>query len=232
MLLYPKKPENNLYDYAKILIKAKYPKQAYRLIFRNVEKVSAEQLYFYASIFKDNGYLNWSSFLTTKASHIFKYKLSKQTVLSGFHDSYLKMIKDRTDIPLTILSLIKQESGFDSRALSRANAKGLMQIIDRTARSIDKVKAKDLFNEENNLDIGISYFEALKKDLKKDHLALASYNAGPHRVAAWLKHHDYEDPAAFIDLIPFDETRIYVGSILRNKYYYERKLDTKNKGER
>ena len=224
----PKKPKTILYSYARKMISEKYPKQTYKLIIKNMRSLSPESLYFYGKLFKDNNYLNWASFLATKANHKFKYSLSQETVLLSFFDHHLDSIKERSSDPLTILSLIKQESGFDPKAKSRANAKGLMQIIDPTAKQIDPIKAKDLFNEKNNLEIGVKYFESLKKDLEKEHLALASYNAGPHRVSRWIRHHNYDDPVAFIDLIPFDETRVYVGSILRNKYYYQKKQELKD----
>jgi soluble lytic murein transglycosylase len=51
---------------------------------------------------------------------------------------------------------------------------------------------------------------------------LASYNAGPNRVARWLSWGNFEEPAEFIETIPFDETRNYVISVLRNAQLYRR----------
>ena len=51
--------------------------------------------------------------------------------------------------------------------------------------------------------------------------ALAAYNAGPHRVDAWLANAQYGDVYEFVESIPFTETREYVKSIRRNVSVYQ-----------
>jgi soluble lytic murein transglycosylase len=52
--------------------------------------------------------------------------------------------------------------------------------------------------------------------------ALASYNAGKGRVTQWLQRGEYKDPAEFVESIPFNETRGYVQSVMRNAGIYRR----------
>jgi soluble lytic murein transglycosylase len=51
---------------------------------------------------------------------------------------------------------------------------------------------------------------------------LASYNAGPNRVAEWLTWDNYREPAEFVESIPYAETREYVQAVLRNAEMYRR----------
>ena len=123
-----------------------------------------------------------------------------------------------------VMSLIRQESAFDPRAVSPARAKGLMQIIPHTAKRMQRRGHKKLFDPKSNTKMGVKYLERLAPRFEnKMELVLAAYNAGPRRVQKWLKripHH--ENLLLWIDLIPYLETRDYVVSILRNNYWYER----------
>lgn len=96
---------------------------------------------------------------------------------------YMKMIEQyskqhRMD-PLFIKAVMRAESCFDRRAVSRAGAKGLMQLMPMTAKSLG---VDDRFNAKLNIEAGIRYLSQMKKQFKTDDLALAAYNAGPHNV--------------------------------------------------
>ncbi|MCM2277775.1 MAG: lytic transglycosylase domain-containing protein [Oligoflexia bacterium] len=122
---------------------------------------------------------------------------------------------------LLVLSLIRQESAFNENARSRAGARGLMQIMPATARRIERIPARKLFEPDHNVRIGSKYFSALLQRYEGDtELALAAYNAGPLRVDQWLKRYPIENRLLFLDLIPFKETREYVSSIGRNYFWY------------
>jgi soluble lytic murein transglycosylase len=129
----------------------------------------------------------------------------------------------RLDVDRTlILSLIRQESAFNSQARSPAGALGLMQIMPMTARRIAQIRRpSELLKPTVNLRVGSKYFSHLLRNYGGDsELALAAYNAGPHRVDAWLKRYPVKDRILFLDLIPFKETREYVASIARNYFWY------------
>jgi hypothetical protein len=105
--------------------------------------------------------------------------------------------------PALIRAVIKAESDFDPRAVSRAGAIGLMQLMPQTAVRMD---VRDLYDPEDNVAGGAKYLRQL---LDRFHgnlpLALAAYNAGENIVERYQA------------LPPIDETRQYVRKVLR--YY-------------
>lgn len=124
-----------------------------------------------------------------------------------------------------VMGLMRQESGFDARAVSRAKAKGLMQIIPGTARRLASQGHKKLLNEKENTKMGVKYLLQLAGDFNGSaELVLAGYNAGPHRVTEWLRRNPDRQANLLLwnDLIPYMETRDYVVSIVRNNYLYRR----------
>jgi soluble lytic murein transglycosylase-like protein len=130
--------------------------------------------------------------------------------------------------PILVLSLIKQESAFDEEIHSPVGATGLMQLMPATATETDpNVSLSDLLTAEENIRVGTKY---LKKVLNRFNgnivLALAGYNAGPNAAERWIK----DKPAKrgmleFIESIPYKETRDYVASIIRNYFWYSRRLN-------
>ena len=106
----------------------------------------------------------------------------------------LKIERIRKEIDSTlsldlILSLIAIESGFNKYAISKAGAVGLMQILPSTAKEVDStiINPEQLFDEERNLRIGISYLSKLNKLFQNPDLALLAYNRGPNRTLAELQ---------------------------------------------
>jgi len=123
--------------------------------------------------------------------------------------------------PYLLMSIARRESAFNPKAISRARAKGLMQISPHTQRQLSSVK--NIFDPEANISVGSRYLSDLIRRMNGQlHLALASYNAGPNRVDTWVSRYPVSDPVLFVDLIPYRETREYVASVLRNYYWYRR----------
>jgi len=98
-----------------------------------------------------------------------------------------------------VRAVVMVESAFDPRAVSRAGACGLMQLMPATANDLG---VKDVFDAEQNVDGGTRYLAGLLRMFKDESLAVAAYNAGPGRVAR----------AGRIPRIP--ETEAYVRSVL------------------
>lgn len=131
--------------------------------------------------------------------------------------------------PYMVAALIRQESEFDTRIISRAKAYGLMQVLPSTARDLGRglglgaVRADMLFDPAVNLKLGTAY---LKKLLARwdNHWeeTLASYNAGATRARSWVTWANFREPAEFAETIPFNETRGYVEIVLRNAELYRR----------
>ncbi len=133
---------------------------------------------------------------------------------------YLQPTAPQID-PLLLLSLIRQESAFNVHAHSPAGARGLMQVMPSTARSISSVRRDRLFDVRTNIAVGTKYFlHRLGRYNGDIELTLAAYNAGFSRVDRWIKRYPLENKLLFVDLIPYRETREYVSSIMRNYFWY------------
>jgi soluble lytic murein transglycosylase len=128
--------------------------------------------------------------------------------------------------PSLVMGLIRQESAFNENACSRANARGLMQILPATASKlvrqirIPRFSAKKLFQPETNIALGTYYLASLVRRYGRIELALAAYNAGGTRVDLWLKEFGDMDMPEFVEKIPFSETRGYIKQVLSNRALY------------
>jgi soluble lytic murein transglycosylase len=137
--------------------------------------------------------------------------------------------RERSIDPYLVAALIRQESEFNPKAISRSNARGLTQVLPGTGRElsrklkIPRYSTAMLFTPDTNVKIGTYYLKALLDQHQgRWEATLASYNAGKSRVTGWLNGATYRDPAEFVESIPFSETRAYVQSVLRNAEVYRR----------
>ncbi|GEM_PF-1757469 len=171
---------------------------------------------------------------------------SLEAIKEIYPKTYLSLIqKEKDRYPLhehIILSLIRQESSFGLKALSTSNAAGLMQMIQPTAMEVaDRLKLKiefpdDLYRPEINIPMGVFYIHQVVKEMNYHvPLALAGYNAGPHKIKTFVNQREItkkifetvqeKDYAGledlWIDELPWAETTGYVKSILRNALMYE-----------
>lgn len=131
--------------------------------------------------------------------------------------------------PALIYSIMRQESSFNPRVRSHADAMGLMQLIpvvaNETARSIgvDIGEPETLYKPDLNIMLGTAHLrELLKKWHGRFIPSVASYNANEKAVLGWLRTRDRRDPLQFIEDIPYEETRGYVKLVLRNFIFYSR----------
>jgi soluble lytic murein transglycosylase len=131
--------------------------------------------------------------------------------------------------PLLILGVIRQESAFSPRAVSRSDARGLMQLLPSTGREVyqrlglEAFRDDLLFDPHLNVRLGAQYLGRLTETHRGNLiLALAAYNAGPGRVKRWLQELSTADWDEFIERLPLEETRLYVKSVLRNYGVYQR----------
>ena len=127
--------------------------------------------------------------------------------------------------PALVYALIHQESVFDADAVSHAGARGLMQIMPGTNRTIarwfnERARTSDLVDPEHNVRYGTAYLRRLLDNLGEPELALAGYNAGGARARRWWADLPEQDLALFVESIPFDETRHYVKSVTWNRAFY------------
>jgi len=140
---------------------------------------------------------------------------------------------EKNDIPLNLLfALSRQESAFGPDAASVAGARGLMQLMPGTAsqtarkNGIPYTNSKDLEQPEINVRIGATYYRELLDRFDNNRiLATAAYNAGPQRVDRWLNETGGRLPFdAWVEAIPFLETRNYVQNVLAFSTIYAHHL--------
>jgi len=143
---------------------------------------------------------------------------------------YMEVVRsaaeERATDPMLMLSLIRQESLFNTLATAAAGEKGLTQVIPSTAQYIaDKLawrdyQHKDLFRPYAGVAFGVFYLaEQLNLFNRNAVVALAAYNAGPGRAYDWNALSG-GDPDLFMTTITIDSTRHYVRFIYRNYNIY------------
>ncbi|HVF30005.1 MAG TPA: transglycosylase SLT domain-containing protein [Pyrinomonadaceae bacterium] len=140
--------------------------------------------------------------------------------------------KNRNLDEYQVAGLIRQESVFNPRAKSHANAYGLMQLLIPTARATARkygssasITADSLFQPATNIELGTAYMrDQFDKFGRIEYVAVA-YNAGPGRVSPWRASLPIEIDE-FVEAIPFRETKGYVQGVIRNSAQYRRLYDS------
>lgn len=138
------------------------------------------------------------------------------------------------EIPL-VLAVVRQESAFQLDAVSRAGARGLMQLLPSTARQVARgvnlpYAPQKLSDAAYNLKLGQAYLRDLLAEFEGSYvLALAAYNAGPKRAREWVKEigdprSSADDAIDWVEMIPYEETRNYVQRVLENLQVYRQHL--------
>jgi soluble lytic murein transglycosylase len=130
--------------------------------------------------------------------------------------------------PYIVAGLIRQESVFNPNAISRAGARGLMQVMPATGQLISKrqgsgtITAADLYSPALNIKLGMNYLAQVLGQFGRIEYAAAAYNAGPARAQRWIAERGTMDIEDWIESIPFSETRGYVQGVLRYAANYRR----------
>lgn len=133
-----------------------------------------------------------------------------------------------------VLSFVRQESAFNRRAESSAGARGLMQLMPRTASFMGResyLRGRGkyrLYEPDLNLELGQRYIQHLldQKSVAGDLFRLAAaYNAGPGNLRSWERAVEHgDDPLLFIESLPSRETRKFVERIMTNLWIYRSQM--------
>lgn len=139
--------------------------------------------------------------------------------------------------PALVYAIMRQESAFNPKALSRAGARGLMQLMPATAAMLDggrsfKGRAEDLYNPDLNLALAQKFIKQLldTDPVNGDLIRLtAAYNGGPGNLIKWSGRTAQQgdranDALLFIETVPAPETRQYVTRVLYNYWIYSQLL--------
>ena len=152
----------------------------------------------------------------------------------AYNDLYARYTQGK-DIPQSYaMAISRQESAWNPKVRSPVGASGLMQIMPATATHTVKMfnipgysNSAQLLDPETNINIGTSYLQYVYQQFGNNRIfASAAYNAGPGRVRSWLNNSGGRiDAVAFIESIPFSETRGYVKNVLAYDAYYRFFMD-------
>jgi len=147
----------------------------------------------------------------------------------AYSDLYARYTSGKGISQSYAMAISRQESAWNPKARSPVGASGLMQIMPGTATHTVKMfsipgysNASQLFEPETNINIGTSYLQYVYQQFGNNRIfSSAAYNAGPGRVRNWLNSSGGKlDAVAFIESIPFSETRSYVKNVLAYDAYY------------
>jgi soluble lytic murein transglycosylase-like protein len=138
--------------------------------------------------------------------------------------------------PALVLAIVRQESQFDPRVRSGADARGMMQMLPSTARDTARRAGIDwnpdsLWDPQYNMRLGSSFLGRLTTNFGDSYvMAAAGYNAGPGRPLQWIQfcgdpRDPGVDPLDFLECIPFSETRNYVMNVMSNVTVYRARLN-------
>ncbi|HKS33462.1 MAG TPA: murein transglycosylase [Enterobacteriaceae bacterium] len=170
------------------------------------------------------------------------WDLSVQATISGklwdhleerfplaYQELFTRYTRDKAIAPSYAMAISRQESAWNPQVRSPVGASGLMQVMPATATHTVKMFSLDgyrsqaqLLEPEMNINIGTSYLQYVYQQFDENRIfASAAYNAGPGRVRSWRNISGGQiDAVAFVESIPFSETRNYVKNVLAYDAYY------------
>ncbi|RVU46992.1 tetratricopeptide repeat protein [Lujinxingia sediminis] len=144
-----------------------------------------------------------------------------------FKDTLTRYAEQRGLSPAIIYAIMREESGFNPRIESWANARGLLQLIEPTARRIAQRDGLEdfsfdlLFDPTLNIRLGSAYMRELASQTSAHPaLIIAGYNGGFGNVSTWLKDFGNEDLDLFVENIPYGQTRDYTKRVLMSFWIY------------
>jgi len=127
----------------------------------------------------------------------------------GLHRIILRVAGRHKVDPALVKAIIRAESGYNPKAVSKKGAMGLMQLMPGTAKALG-VADENILDPENNIDAGVKYLKQLLLQFHGNvRLAVAAYNAGTKKVIKYR------------GVPPYESTRFYVNKVLEYYRYYK-----------
>ncbi len=147
----------------------------------------------------------------------------------AWHNEFREATADKGISQSYAMAIARQESAWNPKAQSPVGAAGLMQLMPLTAKHTAEMfniasytNPSQLLDPQTNIELGTTYLEYVYQMFGRNRiLSSIAYNAGPGRVTTWLDGSaGRADPVAFIESIPFSETRGYVKNVLAYDVFY------------
>jgi len=196
------------------------------LSFINLEKLPSEYVEVISKIYVFAGYHELAMQASTALLSRLKVFVSREHVEYHFPKHYFDSVKtyaEKMELdPFLIMAVMKRESAFNTDAVSRSGAIGLMQLMPATAARFKTSKKDNVKNSDTNIKLAATYLKELVKRYNGNlAYAAAAYNAGEEALDRWIKWYgDRLSGTEFIENIPYSETRLYVKSVLGNYFMY------------
>ncbi|MEQ8861081.1 MAG: transglycosylase SLT domain-containing protein [Pseudomonadales bacterium] len=190
--------------------------------------LDATELFYAAQLAREVGWVAQSIFTANQANLHDDLELRFPVA----YPDLFQRVSHVTAVPQPfLLAVARQESAFDSRARSPANARGLMQLMHPTANQVasrlgvDVPSTADLYDPGVSVELGGHHLaELLSRYANRRPLAAAAYNAGEGRVDRWIRDRRGLPMDVWIETIPFNETRSYVKNVLAFTQVYGSRL--------
>lgn len=152
------------------------------------------------------------------------------------HKNYVIKYANKNDIdPAWVYGVMRRESAFATDILSSAGARGLMQLMPKTAQyiggkiGVNSSTYGNLGDPKSNIKLGSAYLSYLYKKYDGNIIkTTAAYNAGPRRINAWIPQDNIIPADQWIETILFTETRRYVKAVMEYKIIFQYLLNQKN----
>ena len=129
--------------------------------------------------------------------------------------------------PFLLAAIVREESRFDSRALSSAAARGLTQFVISTAQrlgdaiGLENLQPEDLYQPEVALSLGAAYLAELRERFAdQPYAVIAAYNAGENQAELWRSYCFSREPEEYFSKVGFPETRGYLAKVLESRELY------------
>ena len=166
----------------------------------------------------------------------FGYQTYMKVAYPVKYEEYITKYAKQYEVdPLLVLSVIRTESNFYEKAVSSADARGLMQLRPDTfewakskAKSEESPSVEELFDPEVNIHYGIVTLKTLLDEFEHTDVALCAYHAGRGNVKKWLQKPDYSDDGKTLKQIPYNDTESYVRKIKETIKIYRKLYETED----
>ena len=147
------------------------------------------------------------------------------------YENFVKIYAEKYQVNENLIyAIIKAESNFNPKAVSSKGAKGLMQLMDETAKEVanqlenpmqtENISEK-LLQVDSNIELGTKYISILLEKYKNIEIALSAYNAGSGTVDSWIERKVIKADGTDIENVPYRETNQYIRKILRDYKIYQ-----------
>ena len=144
------------------------------------------------------------------------------------YENFVKIYAEEYNLEKSfVYAVIKNESNFNPKAVSSANAKGLMQLLPETFKWLQTKTKEDLdeemmFDPETSIKYGCMFYNILIDMFGDKETAVAAYHAGQGNVAKWLGDKEYSSDGKHLDKIPFASTASYVKNVMKTEKIYNK----------